>query len=489
MKLSSTFKLGYTQHFFALAHLLIVQEQEQPPRSLQSKIRELEKAGAPGARGFVNNIRKRKSISKTPAPVVMSNMLGNMQPPMPGMDVTSANHLLNPNAAAIAQLNAATATDNIYGQLGLMQQQNALGAANHPSNLLSQHRNSATGLTLGQMHAGQVLQRRSISSLSGHGSAAAAAAAVQSYHNQQHPHLQANPVFPNAAPSAGLYQNAYGSSLGPNNSASDQLAQLQANNAMLNQNLLDQQNRSSFYSQQPNLHNLQQQLQGLDGQHTASRRSSTKSDLLAVGVNPLMAELASFSHASQRAHRGGDVGKFLRNSLTSGPSRRNSTSNSSCCNKNSASMTKGSPNKSTITSKKGSEKVPIVFVDQDVHIGLQVEGIDDPHNVKMIETVLRGPKNAKKIPINGLLDVLASDKFNFVLIKIDTSSNAKRVAADAIRNLSMIGFEGKVYDMNIQDQNFGTNGTKKNGSVDMSALFGACEAVGSSGNKNGKLNN
>jgi len=438
----------------------------------------------------VNKIRKRKSISKPPAPVVMSNMLGNIQPPMPGMDVTNANHLLNPNAAAIAQLNAATATDNIYGQLGLVQQQNAFGAANHASNLLSQHRNSATGLTLGQMHAGQVLQRKSISSLSGQGSAAAAAAAaVQSYHNQQHPHVQANPVFPNSAPGAGLYQNAYGSSLGPNNFASDQLAQLQANNAMLNQNLLDQQNRSSFYSQQSNLHNLQQHLQGLDGQHTASRRSSTKSDLLAVGVNPLMAEFASFSHASQRAHRGGDVGKFLRNSLTSGSLRRNSTRNSSCCNKNSASMTKGSPNKNTISSKKGSEKVPIVFVDQDVHIGLHVEGIDDPHNIKMIETVLKGPKNAKKIPINGLLDVLASDKFNFVLIKIDTSSNAKRVAADAIRNLSMIGFEGKVYEMNIQDQNFGTNGAKKSGSVDMSALFGACEAIGSSSNKNGKFNN
>jgi hypothetical protein len=37
---------GYTRHFFNLAHCLVVNDKEQPPRTLQGKFREIEKANA-----------------------------------------------------------------------------------------------------------------------------------------------------------------------------------------------------------------------------------------------------------------------------------------------------------------------------------------------------------------------------------------------------------------------------------------------------------
>lgn len=119
---------------------------------------------------------------------------------------------------------------------------------------------------------------------------------------------------------------------------------------------------------------------------------------------------------------------------------------------------------------------PVVFVSDkgDIQIAMSVDGITCAHCVKIVETVLKGC-NGNKSPIDGLLDAAADRVLCSVLIKIDRSSNAKRIAFEAARNLAMVGYTAKAKIMSIVDQ-----GADKKVTMDLGALSTAFEVVGSS---------
>lgn len=132
--------------------------------------------------------------------------------------------------------------------------------------------------------------------------------------------------------------------------------------------------------------------------------------------------------ATQLAHRGGNSGSVLPNPVGS--------SSSSLPGGNSM---YGDPN-----------TTPVVFVSSngDIQIAMKVDGITCAHCVKIVETVLRGC-NGNKSPIDGLLDAAADGDLKSVLIKIDKASNAKRIAFEAVRNLSMVGYTAEPMLMSI----------------------------------------
>eukprot|EP00543_Licmophora_paradoxa_P006202 CAMPEP_0202445184 /NCGR_PEP_ID=MMETSP1360-20130828/4057_1 /ASSEMBLY_ACC=CAM_ASM_000848 /TAXON_ID=515479 /ORGANISM="Licmophora paradoxa, Strain CCMP2313" /LENGTH=665 /DNA_ID=CAMNT_0049061367 /DNA_START=27 /DNA_END=2024 /DNA_ORIENTATION=- len=109
---------------------------------------------------------------------------------------------------------------------------------------------------------------------------------------------------------------------------------------------------------------------------------------------------------------------------------------------------------------------PVVFVSQngDIQIAMSVDGITCAHCVKIVETVLKGC-NGNKSPIEGLVDAAADRVLCKVLVKIDKSSNAKRVAFEAARNLAMVGYNAKPMEMNI------VSGDKKTDLLALSAAF------------------
>jgi copper chaperone CopZ len=116
-------------------------------------------------------------------------------------------------------------------------------------------------------------------------------------------------------------------------------------------------------------------------------------------------------------------------------------------------------------------KTPVVFVSGqgDIHVALKVDGITCAHCVKIVETVLRGC-NGNRSPITGLLDAAADQELVSVLIKIDSPSNAKRIAFEAARNLSMVGYTAHIKEMDI----IGDDGKD----MDLGALASAFEHVG-----------
>lgn len=93
---------------------------------------------------------------------------------------------------------------------------------------------------------------------------------------------------------------------------------------------------------------------------------------------------------------------------------------------------------------------PVVLVSKqgDIQIALIIEGITCAHCVKIVETVLKGC-NGNKSPIDGILDAAADQILMSVLIKIDKASNAKRIAAEAARNLALVGYIAKAKEMGI----------------------------------------
>lgn len=153
-------------------------------------------------------------------------------------------------------------------------------------------------------------------------------------------------------------------------------------------------------------------------------------------------------HATQLAHRGAGA----PTPVTSGPMSINAMSMAQY----------GDPN-----------TTPVVFVSSkgDIQIAMKIDGITCAHCVKIVETVLRGC-NGNKSPINGLLDAAADRVLNSVLIKIDKASNAKRIAFEATRNLSMVGYTGKVREMSIVGQD-----ADKKATMDLGALSTAFEVV------------
>jgi copper chaperone CopZ len=157
----------------------------------------------------------------------------------------------------------------------------------------------------------------------------------------------------------------------------------------------------------------------------------------------LPAIVDSVNHrATQLAHRGGIVPNSVR----------------------SAANEYGDPN-----------TTPVVFVSYngDIQIAMAVDGITCAHCVKIVETVLKGC-SGNKSPIDGLLDAAADRVLCQVIIKIDKSSNAKRIAFEAARNLSMVGYTAKAKEMSIVNAD---SGGDKKATMDLGALSTAFEVV------------
>lgn len=95
--------------------------------------------------------------------------------------------------------------------------------------------------------------------------------------------------------------------------------------------------------------------------------------------------------------------------------------------------------------------IPLTLVSQngDVQFIMTIDGITCAHCVKIVETVLKGcPGN--RSPIDGLIDAVADRDMNFVLIKVEKTADARRIAFEAARNLSMVGYTAKARSLDIQ---------------------------------------
>ena len=89
---------GYTRHFFTLAHCLVINDKEQPPRSLHSKMKELEK---------VRGKRKKKRSRETEQAENMGGGMG-MNPVGGGVGIDVAAGILNnPNLSPLERLHIA----------------------------------------------------------------------------------------------------------------------------------------------------------------------------------------------------------------------------------------------------------------------------------------------------------------------------------------------------------------------------------------------
>jgi copper chaperone CopZ len=116
---------------------------------------------------------------------------------------------------------------------------------------------------------------------------------------------------------------------------------------------------------------------------------------------------------------------------------------------------------------------PVVFVSStgDIQIAMKVDGITCAHCVKIVETVLRGC-NGNKSPIAGLLDAAADENLGRVILKIDEAAAAKRIAFEASRNLSMVGYTAEAMSMSIVG-----SGADPVSHADLGALATAFEVV------------
>jgi copper chaperone CopZ len=116
---------------------------------------------------------------------------------------------------------------------------------------------------------------------------------------------------------------------------------------------------------------------------------------------------------------------------------------------------------------------PVVFVSStgDIQIAMKVDGITCAHCVKIVETVLRGC-NGNKSPIAGLLDAAADEHLGRVILKIDEAAAAKRIAFEASRNLSMVGYTAEPLSMSIVG-----SGADPVSHADLGALATAFEVV------------
>ena len=98
-----------------------------------------------------------------------------------------------------------------------------------------------------------------------------------------------------------------------------------------------------------------------------------------------------------------------------------------------------------------------------------IAGITCNNCVKIIETVLKGV-NGSPSPIHGLIDCAADRELSSVLIKIEKSSYAKRIAYEASENLKMVGYEAEPKEMGIMDVDSGA-------AMDLGALRTAFDVV------------
>ena len=98
-----------------------------------------------------------------------------------------------------------------------------------------------------------------------------------------------------------------------------------------------------------------------------------------------------------------------------------------------------------------------------------LSGITCGNCVKIIETVLKGV-NGSPSPIQGILDAAADRHLSMVIIKIEKSSFAKRIAYEATNVLKMVGYDARPKEMGIIDPNSGA-------SMDLNALRTAFDIV------------
>lgn len=147
-----------------------------------------------------------------------------------------------------------------------------------------------------------------------------------------------------------------------------------------------------------------------------------------------MAAISVHRHANQLGHRGTDIMTPSGNMMV---------------NNNSLSNTAG--HHSLLSAQYGDPNTfPIVFCDArgEYQIAMSVKGITSAHCVKIVETVLRGCTGSRS-PISGLLDAAADRIQCMLLVKIERPANAKRVAFEAARNLSMVGYTAQARETSI----------------------------------------
>jgi len=179
------------------------------------------------------------------------------------------------------------------------------------------------------------------------------------------------------------------------------------------------------------------------------------------------------SNANQLVHRGNvtplttlsNVSTSFNNGATGGPQALASQALSSYENTNTIPQDIGDPN-----------TFPVVFLSEsgDAMIMMTIDGVTCAHCIKIVETVLKGCANTKS-PITGLLDATADQSLKTLLLKIDTTMNAKRIAYEATRNLSMVGYTAKALEINfLEFQN-----SNKQFKVDGQMICTAFEVVSS----------
>lgn len=313
---------GYTRHFFNLAHCLVVNDREQPPRTLQAKMRELEK---------VKSKNKKRGRDNDDS---ISDAFENNQVKMAAMAFSFNHQNVNNNAPV-----------NHPGG-NMMSDMNLMGNNNNINN-------GNSGGAAGLLDRLQASQRRLLAAEGG--------------------------------VSTGLMSNS--GIIGANAAA-----------PMMTQ----------FKNTHPN--NLEIRGRCIPG----------KVDLpgLVQKVN---------SAATQLAHRGGLI------------------------NNNNATRIPSPP---VDPSKYGDPNItPLILISSsgDIQFLMTVDGITCAHCVKIVETVLKGcsGRPSSGSPISGLLDASADRELNAILIKISNISEARRIAYESARNLSMVGYTAVARSVNI----------------------------------------
>jgi copper chaperone CopZ len=125
-------------------------------------------------------------------------------------------------------------------------------------------------------------------------------------------------------------------------------------------------------------------------------------------------------------------------------------------------------------SKYGDPNItPVVLVSPngDSQICMNIDGITCAHCVKIIETVLKGCQGNKS-PIDGVLDAAGDQELALVLIKIEKAADARRIAFEAARNLTMVGYTAVAKSMNIKDL-----AAKGNNEVTLQNVYSAFESL------------
>ena len=122
---------------------------------------------------------------------------------------------------------------------------------------------------------------------------------------------------------------------------------------------------------------------------------------------------------------------------------------------------------------------PLVLLSSsgDVQFLMTVDGITCAHCVKIVETVLKGCPGSTGSPIDGLLDVAADQQLNAILVKISGIDQARRIAHQAVRNLSMVGYTARAKSVNIQKLGYQGNDNDGNDVMTLQNIYKVFESV------------